>query len=446
MPNQLYPPGPTTWPPIRQIFALRRDPLAFLQGLAHDYGDLVYLHMAGRPIYLVNHPDLVREVLVTKGESFRKGRGLQGAKRLLGEGLLTSEGQYHLEQRRRIQPLFHRRQLERYAETMVQQSARCTANWRSNTVVDLHDEMMGLTLAIVGETLFGQDLGSQAPTVGEAMDVLTRNFQRLLTPFAPFTEWLPTAENRRLRQSVAQLEHVVNQLVKQPPREQDHNLVTMLLAALPESKGDQQALAAHLRDEVLTLLLAGHETTANALSFTWWLLAHHPMVATKLHAELDQTLSGRLPTLADVEQLPYTRMVFAEALRLYPPAWIIGRQAVAAVTIGNYTIPAGATVLVSQWVMHHDARYYPEPERFDPERWQPAVMATRPKFAYFPFGGGSRICIGEHFAWMEGILILATLTQRWQATALSAEPLVLQPGITLRPRHGLPMRLQARGQ
>lgn len=443
---QSYPPGPTTWPPIRHLFALRRDPLTFLQSLAHDYGDLVYLHMAGRPLYLVNHPDLVREVLVTKGESFRKGRGLQGAKRVLGEGLLTSEGNYHLAQRRRIQPLFHRRQIERYAETMVQQSVHCAESWRSGAVVDMHDEMMGLTLAIVGKTLFGQDLGRQAAVVGEAMDVLTRNFQRLLTPFAPITEWLPTAENRRLRQSIAQLDHIVAQLVNPQTATADHNLVSLLAAAMPETTDEPNALAAHLRDEVLTLLLAGHETTANALSFTWWLLAHHPMVAAKLHAELDQTLSGRLPTLADVEQLPYTRMVFAEALRLYPPAWVIGRQAVDHVTIGDYPIPAGATVLVSQWVMHHDGRYYPEPERFDPERWRPAVMATRPKFTYFPFGGGARICIGEQFAWMEGILILATLTQRWQAAALSAEPLVLQPGITLRPRHGLPIRLQARGQ
>ena len=445
MPNQAYPPGPTSWPPVRQLFALRRDPLAFLQGLARDHGDLVYLRIAGRPIYLVNHPDLVHEVLVTQGDHFSKGRGLQRAKRLLGEGLLTSEGSYHLAQRRRIQPLFHRRQIAAYAETMVQQSMACAASWRSGAVVDMHEEMMGLTLAIVGETLFGQDLTHQAGAVGEAMAVLTRNFRRLLSPFAPLTEWLPTAENRRLRQSVAQLDHIVNQMVSNKAAVASHDLVSLLLAATGDNNGDHTTVAAQLRDEVLTLLLAGHETTANALSFTWWLLSQHEDVAAQLHAEVDSVLNGRAPTLADLEQLPYTRMVFAEALRLYPPAWVIGRQACADVEIGGYTIPTGATVLASQWVMHHDARYYPAPDRFDPQRWQPAAIAARPKFAYFPFGAGSRICIGEHFAWMEGILVLATLTQRWQTSALDPAPLALQAGITLRPRNGLPMRLQERG-
>lgn len=443
------PPGPRTWPSLRLVFAIQRDPLTFFTQLARDYGDIVYFQAGPRSIYLLNHPELIQDVLVTHDRKFRKSQALQRAKRVLGEGLLTSEGDYHLHQRRLIQPLFHRRQIAAYATTMVRHVARLadpTGGWQEGSTIDLHAEMMKLTLAIVGETLFQQDITGEAQAVGVAMETLNQNFRRLLSPFAPLLDRLPTAENRRLRHSQAELDRIVAHLIAVRRQQGDGgDLLSMLLSAHEAGADSQPMSDRQIRDEVLTLMLAGHETTANALTFTWWLLAQQPAVMHQLQEEVDRVLQGRLPTMADLEQLRYTRMVLSEAMRLYPPAWIVGRQALVDHEVGGYPIPAGATVLTSQWVMHHDARYYPEPWRFDPERWSVAAQAERPKFSYFPFGGGSRVCVGEQFAWMEGILLLATLAQQWQMQPLTTTALALRAGVTLRPRAALPMLVQRRG-
>ena len=275
--------------------------------------------------------------------------------------------------------------------------------------------MMKLTLAIVGETLFQQDITGDAQAVGAAMETLNQNFRRLLSPFAPLLDRLPTAENRRLRHSQVTLDRIVAHLIEIRRQQGDgSDLLSLLLSAHEGGVEGQPMSDRQIRDEVLTLMLAGHETTANALTLTWWLLAQQPAVARKLQHEVDQVLQGRLPTMADVEQLRYTRMVLSEAMRLYPPAWIVGRQALVDHEVGGYPIPAGATVLTSQWVMQ------------------------------FPCGGGSRVCIGEHFAWMEGILLLATLAQQWQMQPLAATPPALRAGVTLRPRAALPMVVQRR--
>lgn len=450
MAHNLLPPGPRTWPPLRLLFQMQRDPLAFFKRLAHEYGDIAYFQAGPRAIYLLNHPDYIQDVLVTHDRKFRKSQALQRAKRVLGEGLLTSEGDYHLHQRRLIQPLFHRRQIATYADSMVNHAARLTDSaspqgWQDGATLDIHAEMMKLTLAIVGKTLFQQDITGEAQAVGAAMETLTSNFRRLLSPFAPLLDRLPTAENRRLRQSEAELERIVAQLItERRGQEEGHDLLSLLVSAHAAGGDSKPMTDAQVRDEVLTLMLAGHETTANALTFAWWLLAQHPDAASKLAAEVDQVLQGHLPTATDLENLRYTRMVFTEALRLYPPAWIIGRQALADHEIGGYVIPVGATVMVSPWAMHHDARYYPEPLRFYPERWTPAAQAARPKFSFFPFGAGSRVCIGEHFAWMEGILILATLAQQWQVQPVTTEPPALRAGITLRPRDGMALIVKRR--
>jgi len=429
---------------------LQRDPLAFLQEQATTYGDLSHFRIGPRHVYLVNHPELIKEVLTTQQASFSKGQALQRAKTLLGNGLLTSEGVYHLQQRRRIQPLFHRRRVAAYADCMVAQAARLTPGatreaWQPDSVIDMRGAMMKLTLAIVGETLFGRDLTAQSDAIGEAMRVLTRNFQRLLSPLAMIQSRLPTRENRHLRESIATLEQIVASLVETDRHSAtDGGLVTMLVAAFGEEPLSAEEIGTRLRDEVLTLLLAGHETTANALSFTWWLLTQHGAIAERFYQEVDTVCQGRLPTIAEVAELRYTRLIFREALRLYPPAWTIGRQALAAVVLGGYTIPSGATVLLSPWVMHRDERYYANPGRFDPERWEAAETATRPTYAYFPFGGGARLCIGEQFAWMEGILLLATLGQRWRFQAVDHKPLAVQPGITLRPKERLLLHVTKR--
>ncbi len=434
------PPGPRPWPAIRLLFQMQRDPLTFFESLARDYGDIAYVQVGPRHIYMLNHPDFVQDVLVTHDRKFRKSQALQRARSVLGDGLLTSEGDYHLHQRRLIQPLFHRRQIATYAESMVKHTAQLSDpaaphHWQDGATVDIHREMMKLTLAIVGETLFNQSLTDEASAVGAAMDVFSGSFRRLMSPIGPLLDRLPIPETRRLRQSQAALNQIVANLIAQRREQEDGNdLLSLLLTAHQTDDDDTPMTDSQVRDEVLTLMLAGHETTANALTFAWWLLAQHPDGAAKLAAEVDQVLQGRLPTATDLEGLRYTRMVFTEALRLYPPAWIMGRQAVEAHEIGGYVIPAGATVMVSPWAMHHDARYYPEPLRFYPDRWAPAAQAARPKFSFFPFGAGSRVCIGEHFAWMEGILILATLAQQWQVQPVTMEAPALRAGITLRPR------------
>ncbi len=448
------PPGPRPWPPLRLLFQMQRDPLPFFEHLAHDYGDIAYVRLGSRPIYMLNHPDFVQDVLVTNDRKFRKSQALQRARQVLGDGLLTSEGDYHLHQRRLIQPLFHRRQIATYAESMVNHTAHLSdpsapSHWQDGATLDMHSEMMKLTLVIVGETLFNQSLTDEASAVGAAMDVFSGGFRRLMSPIGPLLDRLPLPETQRLRQSHAALDRIVATLIAERRKQGDGNdLLSLLLTAHEtghEAGADDQPMTdAQIRDEVLTLLLAGHETTANALTFAWWLLAQHPDAAAKLYEEVTAVLQGRLPTASDLEGLRYTRMVFSEALRLYPPAWIIGRQALADHAIGGYTIPAGASIMLSPWAMHHDARYYPDPYRFDPERWTPAAQAARPKYSFFGFGAGSRVCIGEHFAWMEGTLILATLAQRWQVQPVTTAPLALRAAITLRPRDGVPLVIRRR--
>ncbi|MCE7987990.1 MAG: cytochrome P450 [Caldilinea sp. CFX5] len=450
MTHNQTPPGPRTWPPLRLLFQMQRDPLTFFERLARNYGDIAYVQVGPRQIYMLNHPDFVQDVLVTHDRKFRKSQALQRARQVLGDGLLTSEGDYHLHQRRLIQPLFHRRQIATYAESMVNHTALLSDpaaphHWQDGATLDIHSEMMKLTLVIVGETLFNQSLTDEASAVGAAMDVFSGGFRRLMSPIGPLLDRLPFPETRRLRQSRAVLDRIVANLIAERRKQRDGNDLLSLLLTAHEAGHDEQPMTdTQVRDEVLTLLLAGHETTANALTFAWWLLAQHPAAAAKLYTEVDQVLQGRLPTANDLETLCYTRMVFNEALRLYPPAWIIGRQALADHDIGGYTIPVGASIMLSPWVMHHDARYYPDPYRFDPERWTPAAQAARPKYSFFGFGAGSRVCIGEHFAWMEGTLILATLAQQWQVQPVMSEPLALRAAITLRPRDGAPLRVKRR--
>ena len=435
-------PGPTPWLPATLLWQLRRRPLAFLSELSAEYGNVVQFRIGGRQICLFNDPDLVEEVLVKQNKSLVKGQALQRARRLLGNGLLTNEGPDHLRQRRLMQPAFHKEQITAYANTMIRFSEREAGRWQDGQTIDIHEAMMRLTLAIVGQTLFQADIEEDAPQVGAALEVLLGQFRRLISPLAPILEQLPTPANQRYQAALDQLNDLVAELITERRHSGDQgDLLSMLLMAQEDGQGmsDEQ-----LRDEVMTLLLAGHETTANALSWTWYLLGQHPEVAERLYAEWDALFAGRAPTFAAIPQLSYTRQVFSEALRLYPPAWIIGRQAVTDVTIGEYEVPAGATILVSQYLMHHHPRYYPEPERFDPERWTAEATAERPKFAFFPFGAGARFCIGERFAWMEGLLLLATIGQQWQISIIPGTDVQPSPQVTLRPAEGLPVRVHRR--
>lgn len=426
----------------------QRDAPAMLARLAQEHGDVVHLHLRGQDIYFLNHPDLVRDVLVTHQIKFKKSRILERARVLLGNGLLTSEGEFHKRQRRLVQPAFHRERLAGYGAAMVACAARCRDCWQAGEAFDVAREMSRLTLAIVGQTLFSADVEAQADDVGAALTEVLDLFQLMLLPFSEVLMRLPLPAARRFRRARARLDSVVYGLIaeRRASGEDKGDLLSMLLLASDEEASageDRRMTDQQVRDEAMTLFLAGHETTANAMSWCWYLLSQNPQAESRLHAELDAVLAGRLPQVEDLLQLPYATHVFAETLRLYPPAWGIGRKALKDFQAGPYTVPKGSIVLTSPWVMHRDPRFFPDPLVFRPERWEQEDPA-RPKFAYFPFGGGTRVCIGERFAWMEGVLLLAVLAQRWKLRLIEGHPVETQARITLRPKFGMQMTAELR--
>ncbi|MFL6229677.1 MAG: cytochrome P450 [Pyrinomonadaceae bacterium] len=447
----IYPPGPsrtTSFARLRGYVAFRRDPLNFLTRLAREHGDLVHFHVGGQHAYLVNHPDLIREVLVNKQDYFHKGRALQRSKRLLGEGLLTSESEYHRRQRRLVQPAFHKKRIESYGDVMTAYAARQSARWQDGAQVDIAREMMHLTLSIVGKTLFDADVESDADDIGSALTEIMGLFNLLLLPYSEYIEKLPLPHVRRFERARAKLDRIIYRIVEErrrAPRDAG-DLLSMLLGARDEETDGAGMTDRQIRDEVMTLILAGHETTANALSWTWYLLAQNPEVEARLHAELDEVLDRgqRLPAVTDLARLRYTEQVFAESMRLYPPAWVVGRLAIKDCEIGGYVIPMGALVLVSQYVTHRDARFFPHPDSFEPARWTVETKESRPAYSYFPFGGGARRCAGEGFAWMEGVLLVATIASRWRMRLNPARRVETYPRITLRPKNGIHVTLERR--
>jgi len=437
------PAGPKNLPIVGNLYAFRSDPLGFLADAARKYGDLVYFRVARQHMYLVNHPDYVREVLVSNQGNFIKSRALQRAKILLGEGLLTSEGQHHLRQRRLVQPAFHRERLAAYASAMSECSVRWREGWQAGSTLDVSTEMPHLTLSIVAKTLFNADVRSQASEIGDAMTTVLQMFRLLLMPFSEYMEKLPLPYVRRFEKARARLDSTIYGLIRERRKsgQDTGDLLSMLLLAQDEDDrmSDQQ-----VRDEALTLFLAGHETTANALTWTWYLLSQHPEVERRLHQEIDEVLGGHAPEMADVPNLRYSEMILAEALRLYPPAWAIGRMATGPFSLGGVEVPGKSICILSPYLVQRDARWFPDPERFDPERWTPEGRDSRPKFSYFPFGGGARVCIGERFAWMEGVIVMAAIAQKWRlrlAPDQTVEPL---PLITLRVKTGLRMIVEPR--
>jgi cytochrome P450 len=445
MPPVAAPPGPKLSPLNQLIFRPGRDPLAFFVDLARTYGDVVAYRMGGDQMFFLNAPHLVRDVLVTNNRLFMKGRGLQRSKRLLGEGLLTSEDPIHLRQRRLMQPAFHKERIAGYGTTMVAYADRMRRTWRDGETLDVAQEMMRLTLAIAGKTLFDLDVESQAAEVGDALNAFMDSFWLTMLPFADVLERLPVPQLRRARAARATLDEMIYRMIaERRARALDRgDLLSMLLLAQDEDSGatmtDKQ-----VRDEAMTIFLAGHETTANALTWTWYLVNTAPEVEAKLHEEVDRVLQGRLPTVADLGALAYVERVVTESMRLYPPAWLIGRRALQDYPIGDYLVPARSIVITSPYVLQRDARYYGDPERFDPDRWTPAFRAALPPFAYFPFGGGPRRCIGEPFAWMELVLVVATLAQQWRLTLVPGHPVATQPVVTLRTKHGMKMTARRR--
>jgi cytochrome P450 len=439
------------------LASFARDRLGFMEKVARTYGDVAYFRDMGAQLALLTHPDLARDVLVTQQRLFHKGIGLERAKLLLGEGLLTSEGESHLRQRRLMQPAFHRERIAGYAETMSCYAERHVATWRSGETIDASEEMAALTLAIAGKTLFDADVQDDTRTIHDAVQQSIRAFAMVLLPFGEQLARLPIPPARAFRQARERMDAIIYRLIRERRAElaaggsDRGDLLTMLVEARDEEAGGARMTDVEVRDEALTLLLAGHETTANALSWIWYFLSEHPDVERTLHAEVDALLTTergapRAATVADLARLPYARMVVSESMRLRPPAYVLGRRAIAPYAVPGtpYVIPAGTTVFISQHLLHRDPRFWPDAQRFDPERWRANPLLERPKFAYFPFGAGTRVCIGEQFAWMELTLVLATIARRWALRLVDGHPVVPQPVITLRAKHGIRMIARAR--
>ena len=439
------PAGPSSIIPFRFLRVMQRDPIPFFTRLARDYGDAVQFKVGRQVIILLNHPDLIRELLVAQHRCFHKSRVLQRAKIILGEGLLTSEEEPHRRQRRLAQPAFHRDRIARYGEVMVERAARTRERWRDGQTLDIHHEMMRLTLEVVAKTLFDAEVDQEADEIGAALTSLIDLFPRLMNPIAPLLRKLPVPSTLRFRRAIKRLDRTIYGIIaeRRASGEDRGDLLSMLLLA-QDVEGDGGSMTdEQLRDEAMTLFLAGHETTANALAWTFYLLAQQPAVVEALEAHLRDVLGDRLPAVADYPRLQFAEMVLAESMRLYPPAWAVSRLAMQDVTIGDWLVPRGAVAVVVQAVMHRDPRYWPDADRFDAMRFTPEAKASRPKFSYFPFGAGPRLCIGEGFAWMEGVLILATLAQQWRMELLSRD-VKPQASITLRPKGGIRAKLHRR--
>jgi cytochrome P450 len=439
------PPGPRPRYPGQLIRALATDKLGLFGDMA-EHGDVSQVKIGPQPIALLMDPEDIRRVLVTNQKNFVKGRSLERTKVLLGEGLLLAEGEEHLRQRRLMQPAFHRERLATYGDAMIHYADRTQSRWTDGQSLDMHREMMSLTLAIAGRTLFDADVDKDARELAEALDLSLRMFDLAILPLGPLLEYVPLPWVLRLHRARARTNKIIHGMIaeRRANGSDRGDLLSMLISAL-DTEGDGSGMTdTQLRDEIVTLIMAGHETTANALTWALYLLSQHPQCAARLEEEIDRVVGGRIPTANDLPGLLYTRAVLAEAMRLYPPAWIVERRVLNDFEAGGYVIRRDTLVYVSPYLVQRDERWWGAPMSFAPERWDIDARQMRPKFAYFPFGGGTRICIGEHFAWMEGTLVLATIVQKWRMRYEGLEPPVPQPMVTLRPKGGLPMRVVAR--
>jgi len=425
--------------------AFASDPLGFLTHCAQDYGDIVPLRFLFSPACLLTQPEHIEQVLKQPERFTKNTPAWQAVRSLVGDGLLTSEGSFWSRQRRLMQPVFHQQRIAAYGETMVFYAERLLQTWQDGEVRDVHQDMMQLTLNIVTKTLFNVDMtGAAAQTIAQTLEVAMEWFSsRRKQAFLPLTG-LPTPINRRYKQALQTLDQTIYALIQQRRQSRDDpgDLLSLLLQAQDEDgsrMSDRQ-----LRDELTTLILAGHETTANALSWVWMLLAQNPTVESKLVSELQAVLGDRSATLADLPQLRYTEQIIKEVLRLYPPLFSLARSPLQDCELGGYHIPAGYILLFSPWVMHRSARYFNNPLHFQPERWEHDLEKQLPKGIYFPFGDGPRVCMGKSFALMEAVLLLATLAQKCQLTLLPDQPLEPLPSMTLRPQAGIAVRVTKR--
>ncbi|MFI5129755.1 MAG: cytochrome P450 [Chitinophagales bacterium] len=440
------PPGPQTRLPLGHLFSFRRDSIGFLKKIANEYGDIVHFKMGPIRIVLLNHPDFIKEVLTTQHHNFIKGRPLEMAKQLLGEGLLTSEGEFHKRQSRIIQPAFHRNMLESYVPAMTRCVAQMMNKWEDGMKVDMKDEMTKISTAIAGMTLFNADIEQEAPEIIQALDTATSLFGRISLPFSEWLLKVPVPGTLKFYRAKKRLDEIIHRMINERRRNKMDNgdLISLLLRS-QNGKVDGGGMSdQQIRDEAITLFLTAFDTTSTALTWTWYLLSQNPEAELELHEELDRVLNGRLPTVEDPGQLKYTRMVFGESMRIYPPSYVIPRQALEDFTIDKYIVPRGTIILMSPYLIHHDSRFYTDPEKFNPYAWEKHSHGQNSKYEYFPFSRGPRSCIGEPFAWIQGIVVLASIAQFWRIKLVPGHPVELLPLINLRPKHGMMMTLHRR--
>jgi cytochrome P450 len=439
------PPGPRGDWLLGSLREVSADRLAFFRRCFDEYGDAATFRMANRRAILLSHPDDIERVLVMENKRFGKNFALRLMRPLLGNGLILAEGDAWLRQRRLIQPAFSKQQIESYAPAMVAATREFVARWQGGEVRNIHSEMMQLTMDIAGRTLLGVNATGRFGGVRESLEGVMEDFLARFRNPITIPLWLPTPGNLRLKRHIGRLNDILQTLIEQRRAScsPGGDFLSLLIRARDE--GDGSGLSdKQLRDEVMTMFLAGHDTTANALSWTWWLLGQNPDVQQRLRQEVDTALAGREATAADVPCLPFCENILRESMRLYPPAYVVGRRALEDCTIGDYFIRQGTNVLMSSWVVHRDSRWYERPDEFLPDRWADGLLMRIPKYAYFPFGGGPRACIGNNFAMLEGVLVIATMAQQLELSTVTRPPIKLLPAITLKPGQPLEMKVQRR--
>ncbi|MGN6346179.1 MAG: cytochrome P450 [Candidatus Nitrosocosmicus sp.] len=461
-----YPPGPRSIFPNKIFREFMRDPIKIMMHTAYTFGDISHFYFGRQHVYLINNPQYIEDILIKNYKNFKKSRGLQVSKRLLGNGLVTSEGDYHDRQRKIIQPAFHPNLIKKYGEIMTTFANTMSENWIDGSVIDIHKQMIKVTSAIISKAVLGSDINTkEGDDVGDSLLVCGEYFNRLLTPLGGLIGKIPLLRiNKNFQNAKGKLDTIVYNMIKEhrdnentSEQKQSFDLLYTLLDAQDAELGIERMSDSQLRDEVMTIFLAGHETTANALTWTFYLLSQNPDIESKLFDEINRVLGSKINekkpdnnlkyrtlNVKDIPSLEYTEKVLRESMRLYPPAWTLGRQVIEDYKLGDYIIPSSSIILMSQYVMHRNPIYFPDPERFNPERWTKDLKIHLPRFSYFPFGGGIRGCIGESFAWMEGILLIATFCQKWKMHHVENHKVELKPLITLRPKYGMLMKLEQR--
>ena len=441
-PSRHLPPGPKGIPFFGVLFDYNKDPTGFSFRCAQEFGDITLLPFGPLKVYLLSNPEHISEVFSHQNHCFVKGVSIQSLKSSLGRGLLTSEGKFWKRQHRLIQPAFHRTRIVEYANIITVATEAVISQWQGGEVRNIQAEMMKLTLSITAQSLFSTDVSGKAVVIESALEAVLEHFSRQLNTFFLLPEWIPTPSNIQFRRKLHQMDEAIYGIIRQrrATKEPKFDLLTMLLQL--ENESGVRMSEREIRDEVVTLMMAGHETTALALTWTWVLLAQNPEIEEKLHQEIQTVLQKRSPTIHDINQLEYASWIIKESMRLYPPAWGTSRQVIETIELGGYILEPGDTVFLNQWVMHRNPRFFECADQFKPQRWGNSFEQSLPRGVYFPFGDGPRSCIGKNFAMMEAMLILVAIAQKFRLTLLSDDEIELQPSITLRPKHSVLMSLQ----